>query len=101
MKGNMELSLTSKEKIIILVSVFITFILMFLPLYQKGVNHVWQERINASEQNMRQMEFEMRELEYSIAEARTPEALIRGVTENGLEYAEISTDSSVRIAKGE
>lgn len=101
MVGNKEMRISKGGKVLILAALVVVFAFMFLPVYQRGVNHTWNEMISASEKKLEDMEMQMRELESSIAAARTPEALIQGVSETGIEYAEISTSSAVRVARGE
>lgn len=101
MVGDREMRISRSGKIMIICALVVVFAFMFLPVYQRGVNHTWNEMISASEKKLESMEMQMRELESSIAAARTPEALIQGVNETGIEYAEISTSSAIRVARGE
>ena len=96
-----SVKLTKSGKIMIMASLVVIFFFMFLPVYQSGVNHTYEELIAQSEAGILTMQAKIRELEGSIAEKRSPEALIGQIIEQQVSYEEIDASQAVRIAKAE
>lgn len=101
MKSENSARISKQGKIMIMASLVIMFLFMFLPVYQSGVTHTYEELIAQSEAGISEMQARIRELEGSIASARSPEALIDQIIEQRVSYEAIDASSTVRVARAE
>lgn len=93
--------ISRQGKVMIMSSLVIMFLFMFLPVYQSGVTHTYEELIAQSEAGISEMQARIRELEGAIASARSPEALIDQIVEQRVSYEAIDASSTVRVASAE
>lgn len=98
---NSSVRISRQGKVLIMTSLIVMFLFMFLPVYQSGVTHTYEELIAQSEAGISEMQARIRELEGSIASARSPEALIDQIIEQRVSYEAIDTSSTVRVASAE
>lgn len=93
------MKISRNGKIMIVAALVVMFLFMFLPVYQSGVSHTYEELIAESQSQIREMQSQIRELEGSIAQARSPESLIDQIIEQRVSYEEINSANTLRVAK--